>query len=370
MFHKDENGVLSSTGSWDRSSPNCPQPTVHLDITFSGITTIAPRTFAGMGGRDAEGVLALILVGNPISRLTAAAFEGMGQISDIYLNEAQLSLSDSLEQGMFEGLNLRYLDMRNCGLQTLPKMFLKGMQTVEGTEPYFNLLLGNINYGGNSMSGEDLYDALRGYGLVISTLDLSGFDLTSLPGNFFYNASTGSSLMTVTHGAELTLYRRDSAVWECLPNLQPFFQDPGGVQWDSWQKQQFVQMRFNLGVGFDYSNWQQFPECPPREKLSLEPSDLKECAESRTMREVVTGEGPRGFFTGGLGSLADEQYKIWGCFSNHTCLAAVSAPNGSAACFKFNVANGTWSFWQISSDIVSTCLEGRSPRSLGGGSLA
>ena len=70
--------------------------------------------------------------------------------------------------------------------------------------------------------------------------------------------------------------------------------------------------------------------------------------ETRTMKEIISGgrEASGGFFQGGLGGNAQDDWKTYGCWRKHACLDALNAAGidttGDAICYKFNSAQHSW----------------------------
>ena len=72
--------------------------------------------------------------------------------------------------------------------------------------------------------------------------------------------------------------------------------------------------------------------------------------ETRTMKEIISGgrEASGGFFQGGLGRMAQGDWKTYGCWRKHACLDSLNAAGidttGDAICYKFNSDQHSWLF--------------------------
>jgi hypothetical protein len=70
--------------------------------------------------------------------------------------------------------------------------------------------------------------------------------------------------------------------------------------------------------------------------------------ETRTMQAITSGgrDGSSGFFQGGLGGMAQGDWKTYGCWRKHACLDSLNAAGidttGDAICYKFNSAQHSW----------------------------
>ena len=69
-----------------------------------------------------------------------------------------------------------------------------------------------------------------------------------------------------------------------------------------------------------------------------------------TMKEIISGgreaSASGGFFQGGLGGMAQGNWRTYGCWRKHACLDALNAAGidttGDAICYKFNSAQHSW----------------------------
>ena len=70
--------------------------------------------------------------------------------------------------------------------------------------------------------------------------------------------------------------------------------------------------------------------------------------QTLTLEDILSGvrDGSNGFFQGGLGGIAQGDWKTYGCWRKHACLDALNAvgidTKGDAICYKFNSAQHSW----------------------------
>jgi hypothetical protein len=80
------------------------------------------------------------------------------------------------------------------------------------------------------------------------------------------------------------------------------------------------------------------------------------CVETRSMRDLVEA-GPSPMFTaGGLGVNGDADHATWGCFEDSPCKDALYAACGyfdDAICYKYRGCSGTWTPWNVRSDLFT-----------------
>jgi len=70
--------------------------------------------------------------------------------------------------------------------------------------------------------------------------------------------------------------------------------------------------------------------------------------QTLTLEDILSGvrDGSSGFFQGGLGGMAQGNWRTYGCWRKHACLDALNASGvdttGDAICYKFNSAQHSW----------------------------
>jgi hypothetical protein len=81
-----------------------------------------------------------------------------------------------------------------------------------------------------------------------------------------------------------------------------------------------------------------------------------ECIENRTWPQLSKEYKAKltRFSTGGLGTLANEEFEVWTCFQGHPCLSRMQLPaNADAMCYVFNEKEEKWYPWCLESEISS-----------------
>jgi hypothetical protein len=79
-----------------------------------------------------------------------------------------------------------------------------------------------------------------------------------------------------------------------------------------------------------------------------------ECVENRTWPQLSKElkAKPGKLSTGGLGSLATEEFDVWACFPEHPCLSRVqNVVIGDAMCYTFSEKDEKWYPWCLESEI-------------------
>jgi hypothetical protein len=86
--------------------------------------------------------------------------------------------------------------------------------------------------------------------------------------------------------------------------------------------------------------------------------DYPECIESRSWQQIADNyrATPWLFKTGGLGSSATPDVKVWACFQNHPCMPKLVDPSSEtyytdAVCYKFHEGHKAWVPWGLHSEI-------------------
>ena len=83
--------------------------------------------------------------------------------------------------------------------------------------------------------------------------------------------------------------------------------------------------------------------------------------QTLTLEDILSGvrDGSSGFFQGGLGGMAQGDWKTYGCWRKHACLDALNAvgidTTGDAICYKFNSAQHSWLLWGLQSSLNLSC---------------
>jgi hypothetical protein len=79
-----------------------------------------------------------------------------------------------------------------------------------------------------------------------------------------------------------------------------------------------------------------------------------ECEEKRSWEEIakVYKAFPSMFSTGGLGSFATSEFRVWACFQSHSCLYKVApASYTDFMCYMYHETTKTWFPWGLKSEI-------------------
>ena len=56
-------------------------------------------------------------------------------------------------------------------------------------------------------------------------------------------------------------------------------------------------------------------------------------------------------YTGGLGTLMTDEYRVWLCIKSHPCLAEFVADDEDLMCYIFNEMTWAWRPWGVNSDL-------------------
>jgi hypothetical protein len=82
-----------------------------------------------------------------------------------------------------------------------------------------------------------------------------------------------------------------------------------------------------------------------------------ECLETRTWEELarVMRDKQDMFTSGSLGAEKTENFLVWACFKEHTCLSVISHPDGDAMCYVYHESQKKWYPMGLSSEVFDEC---------------
>ena len=82
-----------------------------------------------------------------------------------------------------------------------------------------------------------------------------------------------------------------------------------------------------------------------------------ECTESRTWAQIsqTMRTKSHAFRSGSLGARRVEDFQVWACFSDHSCLTKVPHGPTDAMCYVYRESESKWYPWALSSEVVDTC---------------